>query len=234
MPLGRVEQRREGVREEIKQAARRLMAEHGTAGLSLRAIAREINMQPSGLYHYYGSLDELITVLIVEAFNALADALEAARETAAGQSSAAQLIAVLQAYRLWAMTHPTDFQLIYGNPIPGYAAPREITVPPVIRGFSVIVGLIENLLQSGALEAVPPYDHTPPEIEARLQELIERDGYPVSARALFLGAVGWTQLHGIIMLEMFNHLQPVVGDADVFYRAQIINLLKTMGLKTAV
>jgi AcrR family transcriptional regulator len=234
MPLGRVEQRREGVREEIKQAARRLMAEHGTAGLSLRAIAREINMQPSGLYHYYGSLDELITALIVEAFNALADALEAARETAAGQSSAAQLIAVLQAYRRWAMTHPTDFQLIYGNPIPGYAAPREITVPPVIRGFSVIVGLIENLLQSGALEAVPPYDHMPPEIEARLQELIERDGYPVSARALFLGAVGWTQLHGIIMLEMFNHLQPVVGDADVFYRAQVINLLKTMGLKTAV
>lgn len=234
MPSERVEQRREGVREEIKRAARRLMAEHGTAGLSLRAIAREINMLPSGLYHYYGSLDDLITALIVDAFNALADALEAARETAAGPGSAAQLVAVLEAYRRWAMTHPIDFQLIYGNPIPGYAAPREITVPPVIRGFSVIVGLIENLLQSGVLEAAPPYDVIPPEIEARLQTLIERDGYPVSARALFLGVVGWTQLHGIIMLEMFNHLQPVIEDMETFYRAQVINLLKTMGLKTAV
>ena len=39
------------------------------------------------------------------------------------------------AYREWAIAHPVDFQLIYGNPIPGYDAPAEITVPLARRPF---------------------------------------------------------------------------------------------------
>lgn len=229
MKAARVEHRRENVREAIKQAARRLMEQHGTAGLSLRAIARELDMLPSGLYHYYPGLDELITALIVDNFNALADALANARDAAAGQPVREQLTAVLLAYRRWAMEHPVDFQLIYGNPIPGYAAPRDVTVPPVIRGFAVIVGLIETLLQTGEAVPPPPYDAVPPAVAANLQALIARDGYPVSPLALYLGVVGWGQLHGIIMLELFHHLQPVVGDIDTHYQTQVENLLAAMG-----
>jgi hypothetical protein len=42
----------------------------------------------------------------------------------------------------------------------------------------------------------------------------------------------WTQIHGIIYLEVFNHIQPNVGDVSVFYETQLRNMLTTMGLKT--
>lgn len=208
------------------------MALLGTAGIGLRAIARELGLTAPALYRYYSSLDELITALIVEDFHALADAMEAARDDTAG-GAAARLRAVMLAYREWAVAHPTDFQLIYGNPIPGYHAPREVTVPAVVRGFVVLVGLIEEALQTGALRPHPPYDHIPDETTTSLRNLIVRDGYPVSEMALYLAVVGWTTGHGAIVLELFNHLGPVVGDPAVFYAAQVDRLLIAFGAMPA-
>lgn len=226
--------RRERLRQEtsqaIKDTARRLMAAHGTAGLSLRAIAREMGMSAAALYHYFPSLDDLITLLIAENFNALADALERARDTSRARAGVERLEDVLMAYRAWAVEHPVDFQLIYGNPIPGYVAPREVTVPAAVRGFSVIVGLIQQLIETGEIRPQPPYDRVPPEVEAHMRALIARDGYPASPQALYLGVVGWTALHGILMLELFNHLQPVIGDVETYYRDQVRRLLITIGL----
>lgn len=229
MSRKRKEAIREATIDEIKASARKLMGEHGTAGLSIRAIAREMDLTPAALYHYFGSLDDIITALILDAFNALADAMEQSAEVEG--SAAERLMSALIAYRRWALDHPADFQLIYGNPLPGYHAPREVTVPAVVRGFSVLVALIEEMFQKG--EAVPkaPYDHIPPRVEQGIREMIENDGYPVSALSLYLGIVGWTQLHGIIMLELFNHLQPVLHDVDAYYQGQLRSLFINMGLK---
>ncbi|MBZ0282371.1 MAG: TetR/AcrR family transcriptional regulator [Anaerolineae bacterium] len=215
----------------IKDTARRLMAEQGTAALSIRGIAKALDISPPALYHYFDSLDDLITALITDAFNAFADALEIARDSQPETDVVGRLQAVLMAYRDWAVTHPVDFQLIYGNPIPGYVAPREITVPTVIRGFAVIVGLIEEVLQQGVI-VPPPYNQIPPETAAALRAIIVRDGYPISELSMYLGIVGWTQLHGIIMLELFHHLGPVVVDVEAYYRAQMVNMLQTFGVKT--
>ena len=40
-------------------------------GLSLRAVARELGMVSSGIYRYVASRDELLTMLIIEAYDAL-------------------------------------------------------------------------------------------------------------------------------------------------------------------
>src|SRR3954454_14822783 len=142
MPPTRREQQYAATSAEIKDIARRLMAEHGTAGLSIREVAREMRMTAPALYHYFANRDALITALILDAFNALADALEQARADAATYTPVQQLKAVLIGYRAWALAHPIDFQLIYGNPIPGYEARREVTVPAVARGFQVIIELM--------------------------------------------------------------------------------------------
>ncbi len=72
--------RREALHKEIagdiKTVARRQMSEHGTVGLSLRAIARELNITAPAIYNYYPRLDDLITALIVDAFTDLAEAVE--------------------------------------------------------------------------------------------------------------------------------------------------------------
>lgn len=226
------EKRRERLRlatqNEIKDIARRLMAENGTAGLGLRAIAREMDVTAPAIYRYFPSLDDLTTELILENFNAMADALESARDQHSGDSHTIQLGAVLLAYRRWAVEHPIDFQLIYGNPIPGYVAPREITVPAVVRGFTVMVGLVELMLQAGEAVVRPPYDAMPAATRHRIQELIDQDQYPIVPESMYLGFVAWTTLHGIIMLELFNHLQPIVGDTEAYYRAQVDGLLLSM------
>ena len=65
---------------EIKATARRHLAEVGAPALSLRAVARELGMASSAVYRYFASRDELLTALIVDAF----DAVGAAAEEAAG------------------------------------------------------------------------------------------------------------------------------------------------------
>jgi AcrR family transcriptional regulator len=230
MPRSRDDQQYEAFRTRVLDVARQQMVQHGTAGLSLRSIARELDVTAPALYRYFPKHDDLITALVVEGFTALAEALEAAQIAHAQAPLRRQLTEVLLAYRRWAVSHPADFNLIYGSPIPGYHAPREVTVPAVVRGFRVIVGLIEAMVQSGEINQPSPYHHIPADIEAYFADMIARDNYPISTRAFYMGVVGWGQLHGMIMLELFGHLGPVVGDVDTYYQAQVENLLVAMGL----
>ncbi|MDX1636618.1 MAG: TetR/AcrR family transcriptional regulator, partial [Balneolaceae bacterium] len=148
MARSRREKIRDITREEIKDTARQLMAEKGTAGLSLRAIAREMGMTASALYHYFSSLNDLITALIKDAFTQLADTIEAAGNNPDLTTSAERLAAVAHAYREWALNHPVDFQLLYGNPIPGYSQPTGITYPPARRSFLVTARIFTEAIES--------------------------------------------------------------------------------------
>src|SRR6266516_3230084 len=66
---------------EIKALARRQLAEHGTGAVNLRAIAREMGTASSALYRYFASHDELVGALCADAYDAVAAALAAARDT---------------------------------------------------------------------------------------------------------------------------------------------------------
>lgn len=224
----------------IKRTARELMREHGTSGISIRAIARELGMTAPALYYYFENMDALITVLIVDGFNGIADAMEAASITHADAHPADRLLQVLLAYRQWAIDNPADFQLLYGNPIPGYHAPREVTVPAVIRGFVTIILSLQAVLDTGEVE-IPAYMLAlPTVVEQTYFSIItnvnettpeQRDVISVvSVEAMILGIHGWSQMHGLIMLEIFEHLQPVVGDTEVYFRHQMLIMFRSMGL----
>ena len=223
------EQREETVNA-IKTAARDLMAKHGTAGLSIRPIAREIGLTAPALYRYFENLDALITELIVDNFNALADAMEIARDQAQHQTPASELMAIMLAYRQWALDHPIDFELIYGNPIPGYEAPEEITTPAAARAFVIVADLLERIINSGAFHPTQGHDHVPTKIEPYLEEMIQQESYAFSTLAAYLTVVGWSQMHGIIMLELTEHITPVIGDMDSYYLIQMENMFRLMGI----
>jgi AcrR family transcriptional regulator len=229
----RREEQHAAIRAEIKNAARRLMEKEGTAGISIRAIGREMDMTAPALYHYYPSRDALITDLILDAFGALADRLEQTRQNSLDLRPVEQLREVLLVYRQWAMAYPVDFQLIYGNPIPSYQAPEESTGPAATRSFIIIAGLIAQVMQAPGFSPQPEYSRIPAELEPYFQELnrqVQEMGAHLPLLALYLTTVGWPLIHGIIMLELFNHLQPVVGDVDAFYRSEVENLLHRMGM----
>ena len=54
------------------------LAEVGPAALSVRQIARDLEMASSAVYRYFPSRDALLTALIVEGYDDLGEAVEAA------------------------------------------------------------------------------------------------------------------------------------------------------------
>jgi AcrR family transcriptional regulator len=217
----RKDRQHDAVREEIKQVARRQMAVQGASNLSLRAIAREMEVTAPALYRYFPTRDDLITALIVDAFNAHAAAMDEAQAEYPREAYAHRLQAAMLAYRRWALENRADFELIYGSPIPGYSAPSEITTPAAAQAMAVILDILTGAARHGRLK---PEAQIPDAI--RLYWEANPDMRMNAPLDLFhLGVTGWSRIHGVLMLEIFEHLPPVVGDTDAFYRQEINTLL---------
>ena len=71
----RAEQQRRALIRDIKDAARAQLREVGAEAMSLRAIARDVGMSPAGLYRYFDGRDAILTALIEEGYDDLADHL---------------------------------------------------------------------------------------------------------------------------------------------------------------
>jgi len=56
--------RQERVREEILDAARRVLLDQGVAGMTLTAVARELGLTKAALYYYFASKEVLVFELI--------------------------------------------------------------------------------------------------------------------------------------------------------------------------
>ena len=80
---------RAALTREIADTARRHLATDGAAGLSLRAVARELGMASSAVYRYFPRRDDLLTTLIVEVCDALGAAAEEAEATLRGRTCGA-------------------------------------------------------------------------------------------------------------------------------------------------
>ncbi len=219
---------------DIKMVARELMHEFGTAGLTLRGIARAMGVTAPAIYHYYPSLDHLITALIVDAYEAVSVAIADAITALPPTEPVQQLLAGLNAYRVWALAHPVEFQLIYGNPIPGYSAPEEVTTPLARRPFAEIGRILVELHDQGQLKVSDAYATIPPSIAAHIEEWRDAGGYEVPEAILYLVIAGWARIHGIVSLELFGHLRPALGDTEAFYRHELLALLAELGLSLQV
>ena len=213
----------EATSQQIKKIARELMAESGTAGLSLRAIARKLGMTAPALYHYFASLDDLITALIVDAFTNHARYVRAARDAAAeaGLSRFEQVWAAVCAYRTWALEYSIDFQLIYGNPIPGYQAPSDVTTPAAQQLGQVFMEPVMAAVTAGEVTIPAPYCQIPPTVLSHYQQKYGMD--ESVAKVFHVLNQNWSILHGLVVLEVYNHLDPVVGDPTAFYEQTVRN-----------
>src|ERR1700734_3117882 len=135
---------RERIEAQIIELGRRQLVAYGATGLSLRAIARDLGMVSSAVYRYVSSRDELLTLLLVDAYSDLANAVDAARDRAAELWSD-DVMAIARAVRRWAVAHPAGWALLYGSPVPGYHAPPERTVGVGTR----VVGAIFDAIAAG-------------------------------------------------------------------------------------
>jgi AcrR family transcriptional regulator len=138
------ERTRAEITREILDAARRHLATDGAAGLGLRAIARELGVSSSAVYGYVASRDELLTRLIVAAYDALGSAAETQEAAMDREDLAGRWAAVCGAVRGWALANPNEYALIYGTPVPGYIAPAA-TIALAARVSSVLLGILRDI-----------------------------------------------------------------------------------------
>jgi AcrR family transcriptional regulator len=221
----------EATLNEILQEARQQIAADGAAALSLRAIARAVGVTAPALYRYFKNRDELVTALIVEAYKSLAQTLEAVRDAIDVNHHAQRLLDVIMAYRAWALAHPQDYALVFGTPIPGYVGPVNVIVPVAKRVMDIFVDL---LAASQADQFQPSTTYRAPSLslQTQLAAWKEKFGYTSPTTAMHLALIGWSRLHGLIALELFEHIPPFFGDMTELYRSEAIELLKAGGLST--
>ncbi|MFE7874124.1 TetR/AcrR family transcriptional regulator [Micromonospora humida] len=212
--------------DEIKAVARRHLASDG-ADLSLRAVARDMGMVSSAIYRYFPSRDDLLTALIIEAYQALGDAVEAADAAVDRADLRGRWHAVCRAARTWALAHPAEYALLYGSPVPGYAAPVD-TVLPAQRPPLTLLGILRDGMAAGRI--TPPDDDLPEPVRADLAE-IAAGLFPGLPEALLArGMAGWTQLFGLISFDLFGRLDPVVPHRDAYFDHQTALMADLVGL----
>jgi len=232
-PTRRVRQRAATI-SEIKALARRQLAEQGPGGLSLRAIARQMGTASSALYRYFPSQSDLVTVLCVEAYDSLADALTTARDAQPPGDLARRWVAVCQAYRRWSLDNPSDFALIFGTPLPGYHAPEEVTAAAAGRSLGVAAGVFTAAVQAGAADpgrAQIPAGLKTGALWAALAGESASAGEPVLA-GIVLSA--WASLLGYLVAEIFGSLTQLITSTDMLYQAHVGTVMLGMGFRPSL
>jgi AcrR family transcriptional regulator len=214
--------------EEIKNVARRQLAEGG-ADLSLRAIARELGMVSSAIYRYFASRDELLTALILDAYNSLGEAAEAAGAKARDRDDyLGRWLTVAHAIRDWAVARPHEYALIYGSPVPGYAAPQD-TVEPSVRPVVVLGAVLDDAHAAGRL-ASSDLLRPEPVLRTELERVRDVVAPGVSDAVMARGLIAWTELFGAINFELFGRFNNTITDLDVWFDHQARVMAAFLGL----
>jgi AcrR family transcriptional regulator len=240
---------RQTVRNGILAAARARLTDEGPTQLSLRAVARDVGMVSSAVYRYFPSRDDLLTALLVADYDELGAAVEAADVTA-GPDAGARWVAACRAIREWSVGHPGDFALLFGTPVPGYAAPRE-TVEPASRTTMTLVRIVADAVagrtdavaagsvagaagrrgSAPAPTAVPRAVAPPvaPAVADALQYLRDA-GIDLPDELVVRVLMAWSTVFGTVSFELFGHFVGSVSDPAAYFDLVVARLADDLGL----
>ena len=108
---------RERITAAILDAARDQIVHSGASALSVRAITRELGMASPAIYRYFPSRDDLLTKLIIDSYDSLGAAVEAA-ESRVPRGPDRTLPSHLPKYAALALDNQHEYFLIYGTQSP--------------------------------------------------------------------------------------------------------------------
>lgn len=204
------------MRAEIKELALRQLAEAGPQAISLNAISREIGLSGPALYRYFACRDELLTELVIDAYNDLADAMKNAAEAASGRPADDRFRAVAWAYRAWAVAAPHRYRLLFGPPLPGYDAHTDRLVAASRSSMAVLFTAqpqypLKGIEQSGK----------------RLLHQIKANsvgGWEIDPALFMRALITWSRLHGVVSLEIGGNFASMGLDAKQVFEIELAGL----------
>ncbi|MEO6605319.1 MAG: TetR/AcrR family transcriptional regulator [Aeromicrobium sp.] len=226
---------REEITEEILAAARARLTSQGPGELSLRAVARDVGMVSSAVYRYFASRDELLTALLIEGYDSLGEATEIADGAITDRTDiGARWSAACRAIRTWSIDHPGDYALLYGSPVPGYAAPQD-TIAPATRVIIVLIAIVVDAHAAGARTPIAPASapHGTPSTVAAAMEFVQAHDElraPFDAEIAMRTLMAWTTIFGTISFELFGHLVGSVSDYEAYFDQAVARVGDDLGI----
>lgn len=201
----------------------------GPAGLSLRAVARDLGMVPSALYRYYAGRDALLTALIIDAYRGLGETAQAADRSVAPADFVTRWSATTAAIRDWVLARPQEWALIYGSPVPGYRAPQEtIAVASTVTG--VVGRLLGDAWRAGRLH--PPAMTIPADLRVDLERIRDLVG-EVPDAVVVAAVVALGHILGAVSLELFGQYDNAIVARDSLWQVAMGLVAGTAGLDVA-
>ena len=217
---------------EIKDEARRQLAAEGAPGLSLRAVTRALGMASSAIYRYFPSRDDLLTALIVDAYDAVGAAAEDGRRDCRRDDFWGRWRAAARAVRRWSLDNPHEYALVYGSPVPGYRAPGGHRRPGQPGDARPGPARRRRLAAPASLTRRRPVGLLPawtPTRRRAVRTLVDLAFPAASAEVAVRAVAAWTQLFGMISFELFGHFHNVVDDVDPVFERTVLEMGRLVG-----
>lgn len=168
----RRERMRAMMRDDILAAARRLLAEHGIEGLSMRALGKAVGVSAPTLYEYFPAKEDVLNALYVEGMTRFQQTFEqVAAETKPGVERLRQMAI---AYRQFALSNRDLYYLLFARVDASYR-PGVDELNECAGSFGIAVREMAQAMESGEVKS----------------------GDPITFAFMI-----WALAHGIVMLEL--------------------------------
>jgi AcrR family transcriptional regulator len=201
-PVSRRERVRAQTLAEIREQAWRQVDDGGPAALSLNAIGKAMGMSGPALYRYFASRDELVGALVAEGYAQLGAAMAGAAAEGTRRAPERRLHDIAAAYRAWALEHPRRYAMLFD------VRPADVQADPEDALDVVHEGMVLLLAILGEMVPAAPAARRSARLDQQLARWAAKRRTPgdPSADTLALGVLTWTQLHGIVSLELAGAL----------------------------
>jgi AcrR family transcriptional regulator len=178
----------------------------------MNAIGKELGVSGPALYRYFASRDDLLTELVLDAYNDLASTLRAAISRTPSRAQRRRFEKLARAYRAWALAEPHRYRLLYGPPLPGYDAHAERLIDASRASMDLLV------------ETLPKRSNTPRPSSAMAGQLsawAEVRGVQVDPANAVRAILTWSRLHGFVSLEIAGNYASMGIDPDRLFETEL-------------
>jgi AcrR family transcriptional regulator len=169
-------------------------------------------MASSAVYRYFASRDELLTALLVQSYSEIGAAAEDADRPA--DAPGERWLAVWSGTRGWALANRHEYALLFGTPVPGYAAPH-ITAEVAGRMPLALATIVADAKRAGELHPPPGPTCDSAAITPAMLTMLEGMTFGVDEVARLI--LAWNRLVAIIGYELHGHLANVTADDAAFF-----------------
>lgn len=227
----RRERQRRGVHADIKRSARDLLAPHSTAELSLRAVARDVGIAPSGIYRYYASRQDLVAAVAADAYTSAARALHASLAATRQLDVATQALRLAHAYRRWCIDNRAEFSLMFGTEAGAGETEAVFNAEQLHEFFAAPLAHFAHGVRVGAVDTgratLPRGSTLVPELEA----MRAAHGGALDEHQVGVLLSGWASFHGFVSLEVYGPLSWFHDDLDLSFDRHARGTLRAMGYR---